>query len=135
MAVEDSTLNGIQRALVKANRRGTILEGASDGLEFRPKTRRLEGGENFPLILFLAVGHRELFPPVGTTFRFSHKMYNLLNPLASPRRPVLSRKPDPDPSARVRSERRWGLDFARPAGYSDQSVIIIALKQMADQTL
>jgi hypothetical protein len=100
MVVENSLPNGIQRALLKTNRRGTILEGASDGLEFRPKTRRLEGGESFPLILFLGVGRRELFPPAGTTFRINHKMDNLPNPMASPRRPVLSRKPDPDPSAR-----------------------------------
>ena len=104
MVVEDSPPNGIQRALSKTNRRGTILEGASDGLEFRPKTRRLEGGENFPLILFLGVGRREPFPQAGTTFRINHKIDKLPNPIASPRCPVLSRKPDPDPSA-LRAQR------------------------------
>jgi hypothetical protein len=100
MVAEDETLNGIQRALGKASRRGTILEGASDGLDFRPKTRRLEGGENFPLILFLGLSQRKLLQPAGTTFRINHKMDNLLNPLASPRRPEFLRKPPPVPLAR-----------------------------------
>jgi hypothetical protein len=123
MTREDRTPYGIQRALIKVNRRGTILEGASDGLEFRPKTRRLEGGASFPLILFLALRQLEPFP-AGGNVRIDHKIDHLLNPLAPPRCSVHTLKPNPDLS--VRSEWRWRLDFVRAAGYSDQSATITA---------